>query len=536
MSDTVDSSPTSLDQHRGGASAGAQEFLLRRHLGFWSLTAIGFSNIVGSGWLFAAMYSAKIAGPASLLSWIGAGLLCALVAMVMVELGVTRPEDGGTVRWPLYASGRLVGSLVGWSTLLSVGGTAAEISAILGYGAHYLPWLYSGDRLTVPGVAVGMLFAALLTSVNWFAVKVFARFNNLITVVKVAVPIVTVILLLISGFHSGRMTSHGGFAPYGYTACFTALATGGIVYSVNGFQAAVDFSGEAKDPRRTIPAAVIAAIVLAVGLYAALQLTFLFTVPDSFLGHGWSGVNFTSPFGQLALVMNLQWVSMLLYADAVLSPGASANVGVGLNARHTYALGKSGILPRFFMAVHAKSGIPRRALVLNLGIIVLFLLPFGGWQGIVAVMGDMYLITYLTSAVAAAIFRRTDNNMVPAWSRGMPWIAPASFVAAGEFVYWSGWDQLRLVIPLILIGVAVFAIMSRGRSLRAELLKGSWLVTYLVALLILSRLGSFGGTSALPAPLDSCLVAALSLAIFRWALRSGIAHVRTAPADECGIC
>jgi len=101
-----------------------QERRLRRDLGFPGLTAIGFSNIVGSGWLFAAMYAAQIAGPAALLSWIGAGVLCALIALVMIELGATRPEGGGTVRWPLYASGRLVGTVIGWSVLLSVGGTA----------------------------------------------------------------------------------------------------------------------------------------------------------------------------------------------------------------------------------------------------------------------------------------------------------------------------------------------------------------------------------------------------------------------------
>ena len=71
-------------------------------------------------------------------------MLCGLVALVMIELGATRPEGGGTVRWPLFASGRLVGTLIGWSTLLSVGGTAAEISAIMQYAAHYLPGIYNG--------------------------------------------------------------------------------------------------------------------------------------------------------------------------------------------------------------------------------------------------------------------------------------------------------------------------------------------------------------------------------------------------------
>ncbi len=394
----------------GGDGAGAPEVLaqerrLRRDLGFWGLTGIGFSNIVGSGWLFAAMYAAQVAGPAALLSWVGAGLLCGLVALVMIELGASRPEGGGTVRWPLFASGRLVGTLIGWSTLLSVGGTAAEISAIMQYAAHYLPGIYNGHTLTLSGLALAAGLSVVLTALNWFAVRMFAQLNNLVSVFKIVIPVVTVIALIASGWHSGRLTDHGGFAPYGYVACLTALAGGGIVYSVNGFQAPLDFSGETRNPRRTIPAAVLTGIGLAVIMYLALQLAFLFAVPENLLGHGWKGVSFDSPFGQLALILNLHWLSSLLYADAVISPGGSAYVGVAINARHTYALAKNGTIPRFFMKVNERFGVPRRALAINLVVIMIFLLPFGGWQDIVSVMGDMYLLIYAASAVAVAVFR-----------------------------------------------------------------------------------------------------------------------------------
>ncbi|MEU7164475.1 APC family permease [Streptomyces morookaense] len=504
----------------------AQERRLHRDLGFWGLTAIGFSNIVGSGWLFAAMYAAQTAGPAALLSWIGAGLLCALVALVMIELGATRPEGGGTVRWPLYASGRLVGTLVGWSVLLSVGGTAAEISAIMQYMAHYWPAIYNGHTLTLTGLGVAAGLSVLLTALNWFAVRLFARLNNLVSVFKVVVPVVTVVALFASGWHSGRLTDHGGFAPYGYAACLTALAGGGIVYSVNGFQAPLDFSAETPNPRRTIPASVLTGIALALLMYLALQVAFLFSVPEQLLGHGWRGVSFDSPFGQLALILNLHWLSSLLYADAVLSPGGSAYVGVAIDARHTYALAKNGTLPRFFMRVDPRSGIPRRALLLNLVVIVLFLLPFGGWQSIVRVMGDMYLLIYAASAVAVAVFRADPGGAGTAgWVPGLRWIAPLSFVVSSEFVYWSGWHDLRLALPLVLAGLVLFVTMWRpdhGSSLAGELRTGTWMVVYLGVLTLLSWLGTFRGSGRLPAPYDSVTVAAVSLAVFFWAVRSGV--------------
>lgn len=534
-------------QVSGGSAQGAgpevraQERRLRRDLGFWGLTGIGFSNIVGSGWLFAAMYAAQTAGPAALLSWIGAGLLCGLVALVMIELGASRPEGGGTVRWPLFANGRLVGTLVGWSVLLSVGGTAAEISAIMQYTAHYLPGLYNGHTLTLAGLALACGLTMLLTALNWFAVRLFARLNTLVSIFKIAVPIATVLALVASGWHSGRLTDHGGFAPYGYVACLTALAGGGIVYSVNGFQAPLDFSGETRNPRRTLPWAVLAGIGLALLMYLALQVAYLFTVPEHLLGGGWRGVSFDSPFGQLALILNLHWLSTLLYADAVLSPGGSAYVGVAIDARHTYALAKNGTIPRYFMKVDEGSGMPRRALVINLVVIVLFLLPFGGWQDIVSVMGDMYLLIYAASAVAVAVFRTEAGGGTAGWVPGLRWIAPLSFVVASEFVYWSGWQHLRLALPMVLAGLLLFLGMRRPgaratvddgagprRPLAAELRTGAWLVVYLLALTALSWLGTFKGSGHLPAPYDSLTVAAVALAVFFWAVRSGVGQLTAA--------
>ena len=431
------------------------------------------------------------------------------------------------MRWPLFASGRLVGTLIGWSTLLSVGGTAAEISAIMQYAGHYLPWVYRDGGLTGPGVAVALGLSVLLTALNWFAVKLFARLNNLVSVFKVLVPVLTVVALFASGFHSGRLTAaaNGGFAPYGYPAVLSALASGGIVYSLNGFQAPLDFSGEARDPRRTMPGSVLAGIGLALALYLALQLAFLFTVPERLLGHGWSGVSFDSPFGQLALILNLQWVSSLLYVDAVVSPGGSAYVGVAIDARHTYALAKNGTLPRALMRVSGRHGVPHRALLLNLAVIMVFLLPFSGWQQIVSVMGDMYLLIYAASAVAVAVFRGRPDGRPASWIPGLAWIAPLSFVVASEFVYWSDWHTLRLALPMVLIGLPLFLLLRPEQreepSLAAELRRGAWLVVYLLTLVLLSWLGSFKGSDRLPAPYDSLTVAVVSAAVFVWAVRAG---------------
>ena len=518
-----------------GDEVAAEEGRLRRHLGVGGLSAIGFSNIVGSGWLFAALYAAQIAGPAALVAWLIAGVLVTLVALVMVELGATRPEGGGTVRWPLYASGRLTGTVIGFSVLLSVGATSAELTAIVQYAGYYLPWLYADDALTGAGVLFAVILSVVLTALNWFGVKLFGRVNTAVTVVKVAVPLLTVVLLLASGFDSARLTDHGGFAPYGWGAVLSALAGGGIVYSLNGFQAPVDFSGEARNPQRTVPLAVLGSIGLALLLYLGLQLAFLGAVPADALGAGWQGVNFESPFGQLAVALNLGFLAAVLYGDAVVSPGGSAFVGVAVDARHTYALAKNRLLPRALMAVHPSSGIPRRALLLNLAVIVVYLLPFSGWQSIVSVMGTLYLLLYLAAAVAAEVFRRREPGRLSGWVPGLRVIAPVSFVLATLFVYWSGFSDLRLALPLTLVGVPLFVVLwrrDRSGSLLAELRRGAWLVVHLLVLVLLSGLGSFDGLGVLPAPWDSVVVAVWAALVFPVAVRSGVREPAAAEADS----
>ena len=507
----------------------AQEKRLRRDLGFWSLTATSFGGIIGSGWLFGSLYGAQIAGPAALVSWLIAGLAVSLVALVLIELGASRPEAGGTVRWPLYANGRLVGTLVGWSALLTLA-SDTEILAILQYAAHYWPWLYRGTSLSVGGILIAAVLEAVLTALNWYGIRLFARINAAVTVIKFAVPSITVIALFASGFHTDHLTKVGGFAPHGWSAVLSAVASGGLIYSVNGFQAPVDLSGEARNPRRDVPRSILVAIGAAVLLYLLLQFAFLVAIPDSQLAHGWGGLNLTSPFGQLALLLNLGWLASILYADAVISPAGSEFVGVAESGRTTYALSKSRLLPKSFLEIEARFGVPRRALLLNFVLGLLVLIPLHSWISLVSVIGDVFLLSYAISSVAAGTFRQAEATSLAGWIPGIRWIAPASFLVSTEIIYWSGWHQIKTALPLTLVGLVLFAVVrGKERPLTQELRTGGWLVGYLVVLIGASYIGSsdFGGGNELRAPWDSILVAVVAAGIYVWAVREGVRHIES---------
>ncbi len=509
-----------------------QEQHFHHSLGFWSLTATSFGGIIGSGWLFGAFYGAQLAGPAALISWLIAGVAVALVSLVLVELGASRPEVGGSVRWPLYANGRIVGTTFGWTIVLGLL-TDTEVLAVTQYLSHYWPWLYHGSSLSAAGVGVAAGLEAVLVVLNWFGIRLFARLNLVVTWVKFIVPAITVIALFASGFHGSNLTSAGGFAPYGGAAILSAIASGGLIYALNGFQPPVDLSGEARNPRRDIPRAILVAIGASAVLYILLQLAFLVAIPHSLLVHGWKGIDFTSPFGQLALAVNLGWLSSLLYVDAVISPSGSEFVGTAEAARQTYALSKNRLLPKYFLSVPGKSGVPRRALLLNFIVGLVVLIPLHSWITLVSILGDVFVLSYAVSAIAAGTFRSAAPTRLSGWIPGIRWIAPVSFILSTEIAYWSGWSNLRVAFPVTLIGVVLFFFLrTNDRPLTDDIKAGAWLVAYLLLLVLFSGIGSFGGQGWIGQPWDSIIVAMVSVGIYLWAVRVGSKHIEATAGED----
>jgi len=513
------------------AHAHGEDRHLRRHLGYWQLTAIAFGGVIGSGWLLGPMHAAVSAGPVALLTWVVGGLALILIALVMVELGASMPEAGGLVRWPLFTSGRLVATLVGWGIWVAYAtNPPSESAAMLQYMSQYMPGLFDGARLSVLGVLLGLAFMAVFLLLNWFGVLLFARVNTAVTVAKFLVPTVTVIALVASGFHGSNFTAHGGFAPYGYSAPLTAIATAGVIYAYTGFQGPVDLAGEARDPKRDIPRAVLSALLLSMLVYLGLQVAFTAAVPAGALGHGWHGIDFNSPFAQLATSLNLSWLSWTLYADAIASPAGSALVFTAETSREAYALGKNGLLPQSVARVHRGTGVPRRALLINYVIGVAFLLPFGNWQSIVAATSVLGLFAYSMTVIAEASVRRNDPSRMAGWIRGTRWIAPIAFVIATLILYWAGWDELRIALPVLFVSVLVYGYqqLRRERDLR-DLAVGVWLVVYLLAVLLFSGIGSFGGTGWIPAPWDSVAVGVIGLVAYGRGLIDGARHLAAHP-------
>jgi amino acid transporter len=422
----------------------------------------------------------------------------------------------------------MVAALVGWGLWLGYSANPpTEASGIVQYLSRFLPGVYNGTHLTGSGILLAIVLMLIFVAVNYYGVLIFAKVNLVVTVLKFIVPTLTLIAFFSSGFHPSNFTSHG-FAPNGWSAGLSAIATAGIVFAYTGFRAAIDLAGEAVNPRKDVPRAVLTAIVIAMVLYIGLEIIFVGGVPAKDLVHGWSGINFNSPYADLALSMNLMWLYWMIIADAMISPAGSSLVYTASNSRIVYGMAKNRFFPTYFSGVNKKYGIPTRALLLNFVVGLLYLIPLKSWHGIIEITGALGIYTYSAGAVSVLVFRRLNLTKSNQKITGMKVIAPLGFVIGTLIVYWAGWQTLKATLSLLLAGVVLYIISYLvNKENQKELMGGLWLIVYLIAVFVLSKLGTFQGVKFIPAPWDSLAVAAVALLIYYWGVASGVRYMQS---------
>lgn len=505
----------------------------RRSLGTIALTATGLGSIIGSGWLFGAERAAAIAGPAAILAWVIGAVVALTIALTYTELGSMFPKAGGMVRYGQYSHGSLAGYLAAWANWIAIvsvipGEATASVQYMSSWDFGWAQGLYDGKELTGSGVAFASVLLIFYFFLNWFAITLFAKTNTAITVFKVVVPILTAGALMLAHFDTSNVKQFGGFAPNGWSAVFTAVALSGIVWAYNGFQSPLNMAAEARNPGKSLPKAVISSILIALVIYLALQVAFLMGVPahDLTEAGSWAGLGFNSPLADLSLAWGLNWLAMLLYADAFISPSGTGMIYAATTSRMIHGVQENGHLPGIFGRVDKKTGVPRPALVLNLVIAFLFLAVFRGWGSLAEIVSIATVISYITGPVAVMSLRRLSPDLRrPVKLRAMPVIAPIAMVFGSLVLYWGRWPLTGKVILIMAVGLPVWAwyeLRKPWAELRPHLKAGAWMVAYLLVMAVVSYFGGkeFGGRGYLPQGWDIVVVAVIALAFYYWGLRS----------------
>ena len=518
------------------SEAKKRDFALKREVGLIGLTWASMGSIIGSGWLFGPKDALMIAGPSVIISWIIGGIAIVILALVHAELGGMYPVSGGTARFPHYAFGGVAGASFGWFAWLNAATVAPiEVSAMLTYAGHYdfaNGWIDEKTSvLSATGIVVSVILMAIMVAINFLGVRKLAATNSAMTWWKIAVPLLTILVLAIVNFDTSNLHAANGFAPAGLKGIFTAVSTGGIIFSYLGFEQADQLAGEAANPKKDVPRAVIGSVVLGTIIYILLQITFLFALPKSAIGDKWDSAGshlytaFTGPFAEVATLLSVGWLATIIYLDAVISPAGTGLIYTTGSSRLAYGLSRNGYVPSAFEWTNER-GVPYVGLIAAFITGCICFLPFPSWQSLVGLITSASVLMYGGGPLSLGAFRRRlPDADRPYRMPAAEFFSPLAFVITSEIILFSTWETDWKLGVSILIGYAILVINRvfhmNPHKPTLDWKAASWLLPYLVVMGLIVYLSSFGHDEknpVIPFGWDMAAAAVWSLVVYYWAM------------------
>jgi amino acid transporter len=533
---------------------------LKRRVGLIGLLWASEGSIIGSGWLFGARNALEVAGPAALISWGVATVIIVILALVHAELGGMFPVAGGTARFPHYAFGGATGATFGWFSWLQAASVApVEVTAMITYAqswsteagwswAHFtLNFTKANGTLTGSGLVTAIVLMAIFVGINFLGIRWMANVNNVATWWKVGIPLLAIFTLAAISFHTSNLSANGGFLTAGWKNILVAIPGTGIVFSLLGFEQAIQLAGESENPKKHLPRATILSIFIGAAIYILVQLVFILALKPAALAGGWSATDsasftqFGAPIAGVATAAGATWLATILFIDAVISPGGTALIYATSTSRISYGLARNGYVPDALSKTN-KQGAPWLGLIVAFIAGCIFFLPFPSWQSLVDLITSASVFMYAAAPLAFGAFRsRLPDQERPYRLPFGNVIAPIAFILANEIILWSGWDTIYKLFISVAIGYIVLGgnRLFRLNPIKPELHLRSavWVPLYFIGMLLITwqsktfdlsnavyKDAGWGSpkSPALSFGVDMGLVAVLSLIVYYWAMYTAL--------------
>lgn len=506
----------------------------KRNLGLWSLTCLGIGSMIGSGWLFSAYKTAQYAGGNAPVVWIIGAFFVILLALIVSEIATLHPKTGLFGRVLAISHNKDMGyitAMANWFATLACVPTEAlaTVQYLSKAKENWNAYLFVNEDLTGIGLVIVTVLLILYSLFNFWGARQLAKSNNVITFFKILVPCLTAIVILYTVFHpvnftvdSGKLFSHGA------ASIATALLGGGIAYAFNGFQVVANFCSEVKDPGKNIPLALITSILITLAVYVLLQIAFIGGVPTEMLSQGWSQVSFQSPVVELTTLLGLHIISLLLYADAVVSPSGTGIVYMGATSRMLTGMAQEKHAPAFFDYLHPVFNFSRRSLTFNLFLSLLLLWFFHDWEAIMIVVTLFNAVAYVASPVALARLRIVEaDSSRPFRLAFAKIICPLVFLAITMLFCVAPEKNLILVSVVLIIFYATYLFVSNQGQLSGILNAFYRSYNFLLYFIILTGIGLLhnphgGGFHLISNTMFYSLVTITSIIFYYWLVYGGV--------------
>ncbi|MGE5242910.1 MAG: APC family permease [Betaproteobacteria bacterium] len=427
---------------------------LRRLVGVSFGLAVILGSTLGIGILRTPGLVAAQVGtmPAILAVWVAGGLYTLLGSVCFTELGTMLPQAGGYYVYARRAFGDTTGFAVGWSDWLTYCSVLGYISIGMAEFVALLAPRLSG---AVRPMAVALLMA--FVGLQWLGLKVSSRFQEWTTAVKFAAFLGLVIACLAL---AGGRGSNGGSAAALMPAATLAgvvIALQSVAITYGGWQSALYFAEEDRDPARNLPRSMIGGEALVIVVYLLINLALLAALPIPALARS----TLAASDAAQALVGGRGGEIVTVLSLVSLPPALNAIMMIG--TRILFAMGRDRLLWSRAAAVNAV-GTPTVATLVTTAVAI-GLIATGTFQRLVAMTSFFLVANYFVCSLALIVLRRREPALArPFRAWGYPWSAWIVVAgAAGFLVGVLAGDTINGVAALALVAAGLI-----GRGLWAS--------------------------------------------------------------------
>lgn len=432
---------------------------LKRSIGTFQLTMFGIGATVGTGIFFVLSQAVPKAGPSVIISFLVAGLAAGLAVICYAELASAVPVSGSTYSYAYATLGEAVAVGVGACLMLEYGvataapavGWSQYVNKLLdNFTGHSLPqaisaapWDVNPGVVNLPAVVLVLLCTLLLIR----GASESAKVNTVMVIIKLGV----LAMFSAIAFTAFRTDRFAEFAPFGISG--VGAAAGSIFFSYIGLDAISTAGDEVKNPQKTMPRALIAALLVVTGFYVLVTVAALGA-------QDWP--DFENQEAGLAAILDsvtgARYWGTVLAAGAVISIFSVTLVTMYGQTRILFSMGRDGLLPALFAKVNPRSMTPVNNTVV-VAVVVAILAGFVPLDYLADLVSIGTLTAFVVVSLGVILLRRREPDLprgfrVPAY----PVIPMLSIIACGYILFslrwytwiaFAGWVSVALIFYFV---------------------------------------------------------------------------------------
>lgn len=450
-------------------------------LGWPHLVALGIGAIVGTGIYTLIGVGADKAGPAVLLSFMVAGVVCACAALAYAEMSTMMPAAGSAYTYSYTVLGEAIAWVVGWSLILEYSLVVSTVAVgWSGYFVGFLEWVHTqtgwnvmlptalaagphaGGVINLPAIVITFLVAGMLIA----GTRESATLNAFLVVFKL-IALGVFISVALPAFDSANLTP---FMPYGFPKTIDAegvergvMAAAAIIFfAFYGFDAISTAAEETKNPGRDLSIGIVGSMIGCTLIYVLVALAAV------------GAMNYTV-FGKsaepLALIMR-----ELGHGTAALVIGVVAVIALPTvllaffygQSRIFFVMSRDGLLPRGLSKVNPRTGTPV-AITVFTAVLVAALAGVARLDEIAALANAGTLVAFIAVAVCLLVLRKRDPNRPRVFRTPAAWLVGPVAIFGCLYLFWSlPHSTQKWFLVWNVIGVIVYLLYSRRASLLAK--------------------------------------------------------------------